>query len=210
MPELSNQGLRAVIRLRQGVHFHDGSVFNAEAMAFSLRRFIAIAKLSYVVGDRITGVNVLGPYELELTLRRPFSPLAALLSSTSLTPVSPKAYKNHQRSFLTGGFVGTGPYQLSFYSPQLQRLKPFNKYWGAKARNNGVALVGMGSSTTLFGALNAGDVDVLLSSSLEPDQQRALHQNATRGVLKEGVGPALEIGYLSVLSDRPLKSAAFA
>lgn len=203
MPELSNRGLRAVIRLRQGVNFHDGSVFNAEAMAFSLRRFIAIAKLSYVVGDRITGVNVLGPYELELTLRRPFSPLAALLSSTSLTPVSPKAYKNHQRSFLTGGFVGTGPYQLSFYSPQLQRLKPFNKYWGAKARNNGVALVGMGSSSTLFGALNAGDVDVLLSSSLEPDQQRALHQKATRGLLKEGVGPALEIGYLSVLSDRP-------
>jgi peptide/nickel transport system substrate-binding protein len=203
LPEVSNQGLKAVIKLRRNVIFHDGTPFNAEAMAFSLQRFMAIAKLSYVVGDRITAVKVIAPYELELTLRRPFSPLAALLSSTSLTPVSPTAYKQHKRSFLTGKFVGTGPYQLSFYNPQQQHLTPFKKYWGPQAKNNGIAMVGMGTSTTLFGALMGGDVDVLLSTSLEPDQQRALRQKAERGVLREGVGPALEIGYLSVLSDRP-------
>ena len=203
LPQISNQGLKAVIQLRKGVIFHDGTAFNAEAMAFSLRRFIAIAKLSYVVGDRITAVKVLGPYELELTLRRPFSPLAALLSSTSLTPISPTAYKKHQRSFLTGNFVGTGPYQLSFTSPQLQRLTPFKKYWGQKPSNNGIAMVSMGTSTTLFGALMGRDVDVLLSSSIEPDQQKTLRKEAQQGVLREGVGPALEIGYLSVLSDRP-------
>ena len=89
LPKLSNGGLTATIPLRQGVLFHDGTPFDAEAMAFSLRRFLAIGKLSYVVGDRISAVRVTGPYELELDLRRPFSPLAKLLSFASLTPISP-------------------------------------------------------------------------------------------------------------------------
>jgi peptide/nickel transport system substrate-binding protein len=46
LPSLSADGLRAEIPLRQGVRFHDGSSFDAEAMAFSLRRFLAIVKLS--------------------------------------------------------------------------------------------------------------------------------------------------------------------
>ncbi|NCV21219.1 MAG: ABC transporter substrate-binding protein, partial [Chloroflexi bacterium] len=79
LPSLSADGLRAEIPLRQGVRFHDGSPFDAEAMAFSLRRFLAIGKLSYVVGDRIEAVRVLGPYRLGLNLRRPYTPLAALL-----------------------------------------------------------------------------------------------------------------------------------
>ena len=203
LPSLSADGLRAEIPLRQGVRFHDGSPFDAEAMAFSLRRFLAIGKLSYVVGDRIEAVRVLGPYRLGLNLRRPYTPLAALLSSVNLTPVSPTAYRQHQRSYLTGGFVGTGPYRLSFHSPQLQRLEPFKGYWGEQPRNNGLALVSMGTSTGLYGALRSRDVDVLLSTSLDPDQQRALHHQALRGELREGAGPALEIGYLSLLSDRP-------
>ena len=78
LPKLSEDGLTATIPLRRGVLFHDGTPFDAEAMAFSLRRFLAIGKLSYVVGDRISAVRVTGPYELELELRRPFSPLAKL------------------------------------------------------------------------------------------------------------------------------------
>jgi peptide/nickel transport system substrate-binding protein len=203
LPELSGDGLRAVIPLRRDVLFHDGSRFDAEAMAFSLRRFLAIGKLSYVIGDRIQAVRVLAPDRLEISLKRPFSPLTELLTSASLTPVSPTAYRNYKRSFLTDGFVGTGPYRLSFHSPQLQRLEPFRRYWGPPASNQGIALVGMNTSTSLFGALRSGSVDVLLSTSLEPDQQAALHSQAKTGELREGAGPALEIGYISLLSDRP-------
>ena len=85
----------------------------------------------------------------------------------------------------------------------MQRLEPFAQYWGGPARNNGIALVGMSTSTSLYGAIGSGNVDVLLSTSLEPEQQSALHQQANQGKLREGAGPALGIGYITLLTDRP-------
>lgn len=40
LPKISSDGLTYTIPLRQGVKFHDGTPFNAEAMAFSLNRFM--------------------------------------------------------------------------------------------------------------------------------------------------------------------------
>jgi peptide/nickel transport system substrate-binding protein len=51
--------------------------------------------------------------------------------------------------------------------------------------------------------LLSGEVDVLLSSGLDSDQQRDLHRRAGRGALVEGLGPAVEIGYLTLRSDQP-------
>jgi peptide/nickel transport system substrate-binding protein len=202
-PQVSADGLTARVELRQGVRFHDGTPFNAAAMVFTLERFLAIGKLSYLLGDRVSGVRAVGPYTLELTLNRPFSALAELLSAVNLTPLSPRAYRNHRKSFLNDRFVGTGPYRLSFFTNQQQRLEPFAGYWGARAANGGIDLVSLSNSTALFGALQSGEVDVLLSTSLEIDQQAALRRSATAGKLQEGSGPALEIGYLTLLTDQP-------
>ena len=203
LPQLSADGLTAQVQLRQGVRFHDGTPFNAAAMVFSLERFLAIGKLSYLLGDRVSAARAVGPYTIELTLKRPFSPLAELLSAVNLTPLSPSAYKNHRDRFLNDRFVGTGPYRLSFFTGQQQRLEPFAGYWGPKPANGGIDLVSLSNSTALYGALQSGEVDVLLSTSLEIDQQAALKRQAAAGSLREGSGPALEIGYLTLLTDQP-------
>ena len=203
LPQLSADGLTAQVQLRQGVRFHDGTPFNAAAMVFSLERFLAIGKLSYLLGDRVSAARAVGPYTIELTLKRPFSPLAELLSAVNLTPLAPSAYKNHRDRFLNDRFVGTGPYRLSFFTDQQQRLEPFAGYWGPKPANGGIDLVSLSNSTALYGALQSGEVDVLLSTSLEIDQQAALHRQAAAGKLREGSGPALEIGYLTLLTNQP-------
>jgi peptide/nickel transport system substrate-binding protein len=203
LPEVSDDGLRARIRLRSGVRFQDGTPFDAEAMAFSLRRFLRIGKLSYLLGDRVQAVRVLDPLTLELQLRRPYSPLPRLLSAISLTPISPTAYRQHRDRFLNDRFVGTGPYRLTLFNAQQQRLEPFEGYWGQRPANRGLDLVNLSNSTALYGAMQSGEVDVLLSTSLDNDQQMALHRQAAAGLLREGVGPALEIGYLSLLTNAP-------
>lgn len=202
-PQLSADGRRARVELRRNVRFHDGTPFDAAAMVFTLERFLAIGKLSYLLGDRVNAVRAAGSHTLELELKRPFSPLAQLLSAVNLTPLSPRAYRGHSRRFLNDRFVGTGPYRLSFFNPQQQRLEPFASYWGAAPANSGIDLVGLSNSTALFGALSSGEVDVLLSTSLEIDQQAALSEQARQGRLREGSGPALEIGYLTLLTDQP-------
>ncbi|WP_254940382.1 ABC transporter substrate-binding protein [Cyanobium sp. Morenito 9A2] len=203
LPRLSADRLTAWVPLRQGVHFHDGSRFDAAAMVFTLQRFMAIGKLSYLVGDRLSAVRASGPYELELRLRRPFAALPELLSAVNLTPLSPAAYRAYGKRFLNDRFIGTGPYRLTSANDQQQRLEPFDRYWSERPANSGLDLVSLANSTALYGALRSGEVDVLLSTSLDGDQQQALHQAAAQGQLNEGVGPALEIGYLSLLTDQP-------
>ena len=56
-PIVSPDGLTVTIPLRRDVRFHDGTPFDAEAMAFSLRRFLEIGTLSYVVGGRISSLR---------------------------------------------------------------------------------------------------------------------------------------------------------
>ncbi len=203
LPRLSADGLHARIPLRQQVLFHDGTPFDAEAMVFSLKRFMAIGTLGFQLSDRVRTVRATGPHEIELELKQPFSPLPRLLSAIFLTPISPTAYRSHKGSFLADRFVGTGPYRLSFFSPQQQRLSPWQRYWGSRPRNGGLSLVTLSNSTALFGALRSGEVDLLLSSGLDIDHQRALHREAQAGRLHEAIGPALEIGFLSLLSDQP-------
>ena len=202
-PILSADGLRARIPLRRGVRFHDGTPFDAAAMVFSLNRFMAIGTLGYQFSDRVKAVRASGSHEIELELKAPFSPLPRLLSAIFLTPVSPTAYRGHTDKPVNGRFVGTGPYRLSFFSGQQQRLTPFPDYWGPRPANAGIDLVTLSNSTALFGALRSGEVDVLLASGLEIDHQQALRRDAAAGRLHEGSGPPLSIGFLSLLTDQP-------
>jgi len=207
LPEISPDGLTVTIPLRQDVLFHDGSRFDAEAMAFSLRRFLRIGTLSFVVGGRIAAVKVAAPDRLQLKLSRRSTSLEGLLTSLNLTPISPTAYAEHNDQFLHDRFVGTGPYRLTNFSENQQRLEPFAKYWGKPPQNNGLDLITLSNSTALYGALKSGEVDVLLSSSIDEDQRHALHLMAQRGVLNEGTGPASSIGYLTLLSNaKPLQN----
>ena len=182
-PEVSSDGRIITIRLRNDVRFHDGTPFNAEAMAFSLRRFLRIGSLSYIVAGRISAVETEGKDRLVLKLSRPSTSLAGLLTSVNLTPVSPTAYDSHRDRFLHDRFVGTGPYRLTRFTEHQQRLEPFKEYWGTAPRNSGLDLISLSNSTALFGALRSGEVDVLLSPSIDEDQRYALNQQARAGQL---------------------------
>ena len=202
-PIVSDDGLTVTIPLRKDVVFHDGSAFDAEAMVFSLRRFLDIGTLSYVVGGRIAEIEAASPHELKLHLSRPSTSLKGLLTAVNLTPVSPKAYSGHRERFLHDRFVGTGPYRLERFREDQQRLVPFEDYWGTPPQNNGLDLITLSNSTALFGALRSGEVDVLMSGSIDEDQRHTLHEMAKTGALQEGRGPAMEIGYITLLSNAP-------
>ncbi len=205
-PIVSSDGLTVTIPLRGDVLFHDGTRFDADAMAFSLRRFLEIGSLSYVVGGRISSVEVAAVDRLVLRLSRPSTSLDGLLTSVNLTPVSPTAYSQHRDGFLHHRFVGTGPYRLSDFNEHQQRLEPFEEYWAEPPANKGLDLITLSNSTALYGALRSGEVDVLLSPSIDEDQRHALHTQAQRGQLREAIGPATEIGYITLLSNvEPLK-----
>ncbi len=206
LPKLSDQGLTITIPLRKDVYFHDGTRFNADAMKFSLERFMEIGTLNYIFGERIKSIESPKPFLLVLKLRKQSTSLNSLLTSINLTPVSPKAYRDNKDSFLNKRFVGTGPYMLTSFQTQQKKLEVFPLYWDKKPNNKGINFIHLSNSTALFGAIKTGEVDVLISNSIEEDQRLALNKLSLKGKLNEGKGPALEIGYITLLSNSiPLK-----
>ena len=207
LPNVSKDGLSIDIKLREDISFHDGTPFNAEAMKFSLNRFMKIGTLNYLLNDKIEDIEVKEEFHLRINLKKPSSSIKSLLTSVNLTPISPSSYSNYKDKFNNKTFVGTGPYFLESFSPSQQIIKRFEKYWGEKPLNKGIDFINYSNSNTLFGAIKTKEVDVLISNSIDDIQRRALNKLVSKGKLNSGEGGPIEIGYITFNSNiLPLKN----
>ena len=109
--EVSEDGLTITFRLREGVTFHDGEPFNAEAVKTSLE-YVKTGPPEQVIPPvagqlaNVTEIEVLGEYELALKLGQPGEiALLAWLSRNSGLIVSPNALGEAATNP-----IGTGPY----------------------------------------------------------------------------------------------------
>lgn len=206
LPKISADGLTYTIPIRQGVVFHDGTPFDAEAMAHSLRRFIALGGgPAFLLADRVDylrpdpkdkekpstinadGLKATGKYELTIKLTKPFAAFPSLLAFPGACAVSPTAYPikdaKAEDKFKTDDeeFVGTGPYKLLKKSSEGRlELVAFDKYWGPQPTNKGVTVqIYLGSSSNLYNSFKTGAIDVAYLS-LEPDQIRSLQEGQAK------------------------------
>ncbi|MDP1837476.1 MAG: ABC transporter substrate-binding protein, partial [Reyranella sp.] len=90
--ETSADGKTVTIKLRPGVKFHDGEVFDAAAAKYSLERHLNM-KGSFRKPEiaAIDSIDVVDPTTIKLNLKAPFSPLLAQLTDRAGMMVSPKA-----------------------------------------------------------------------------------------------------------------------
>jgi peptide/nickel transport system substrate-binding protein len=180
LPKVSQDSLTYTIPLRQGVIFHDGTPFDAKAMAFSLERFIKNGgKPSFLLSDVVASVKATSEYELTIQLKKPFAAFPSLLAFSAFCPVSPKAYEIGTDKFKPNIFIGTGPYKLARYGTDSLQFEVFDKYWGEKPANKGINLQILSSPANLYNSFRTGAVDVAYLA-LEPDQIRSLQQSAKK------------------------------
>ncbi|XGV95302.1 MAG: ABC transporter substrate-binding protein [Leptolyngbya sp. BL-A-14] len=205
LPTVSTNGLLYTVPLRKGVLFHDGTPFNAKAMAFSLQRFIQNGgSPSFLLSDLVDTIEPTAEYELAIKLKKPFAAFPSLLAFSGACAVSPKAYEIKPGAFKPEILIGTGPYKLVKFGTDLIRLDAFDQYWGSKPANKGLDIQFFSSPANLYNAFRTGAVDVAYQS-LAIDHIRNLQQGvATAGwqiIEKAGSG----IDYLTLnLKSPPL------
>ena len=105
LPKVSKDGMRIDVPLRENVTFHDGTIFNAKAMKFSLDRFMKIGTLNYLLNDKVEAIQVKDEFLLRIKLKKPSSSLKSLLTSVNLTPISPSSYSKYKNKFNNKTFV---------------------------------------------------------------------------------------------------------
>ena len=201
MPVFSEKKLKVTINLRPNIRFHDGTLFDANSMKFTINRFKRIGTMNYILGDKIKSIETPSKYKLILNLNKPSSSIKGLLTSVNLTPVSPTSYEEYKDKFLNDNFVGTGKYILKRFSNNLQVIDPNIKYWGEKPKNQGVNFVGYSNSSSLFGAFKSKQIDVLLSNSIDDSQRNKLNILSLKENIKEGRSPSTEISFISLRTN---------
>lgn len=216
LPTISEDGLTYTIPLRQGVTFHDGALFDAEAMAFSLQRFIDNGgKPSFLLSSIVESIKATDDYELTIRLQRPFAAFSALLAFQGACAVSPLEYETATGAgnFAPNTFIGTGPYRLTEFSSDTVRLDVNEAYWGTPPVNRGIDLqIYAGNSANLFNAFRTGAVDIAYQT-FDPNQVASLLGGAQNDEWQAIAAPGTSTSYMVLnvrqppLDQKPIRQA---
>jgi len=169
--DVSADGLSYTLHLRPGVHFHDGSVMDADAVRFSLMRAIEPNSLNpqKALLNAIGSVEIIDPLTVTLHLTRPSSSLLQVLGWSAAAILSPNS---------AGGNgshpVGTGPFRFEAWrrGDSLSLVRNPD-YWGAQPHLARVIFRFIADPSAALDALMAGDVDGF-SAFPAPESMRRL------------------------------------
>ena len=123
-----------IFNLRQGVTFHDGSPFNADAAKLSLDRVLdpEVASPVAFLLDMIDEITVIDNYTLQITLLFPYAPFMNHLAHGAAHIVAPATIEeaNAGGRTVSENIIGTGPFILDqWVSGDYIRLVPNPNHW---------------------------------------------------------------------------------
>ncbi|MGJ3507110.1 ABC transporter substrate-binding protein [Enemella sp. A6] len=118
-----------VLKLREGVTFSDGTPLDAEAVVWSINRYVTNkGGQSAVWQASVASTEATGPLEVTFTLQRPWSGFGYLLATA---PGMIVAKSSDQGEDFTP--IGAGPFTLERFAPQEELvLKRRDDYWKGK------------------------------------------------------------------------------
>src|SRR5918997_3723324 len=109
--EVSDDELVYTFHLREGVKFHDGTPFNAEAVKFNLDRYQEKDSVRSTEVEPIESVEVVDDMTVRVELEEVFAPFLAVLTDRAGVMVSPKAIEEGNGK-VSENPVGTGPFKF--------------------------------------------------------------------------------------------------
>ncbi len=163
----SDDGLTMTMKLRQGVTFHDGAPFNAEAAKANIERGQTVEGSSVVADLRnIESVAVVDEFTIALTLSSVDAVLPAILATRAGAQVSPAAFDNEDLDFFP---VGAGPYRVTEHIIGDTIVYERNRdHWDASYGGpDRIEVKIFADETTRLNALRAGEVDVALLTGVQ-------------------------------------------
>ncbi|WP_336046515.1 glutathione ABC transporter substrate-binding protein [Solibacillus ferritrahens] len=195
------------LKLRQGVKFHDGTDFNAEAVKVNLVRLldpnIASPRLSNF--EPITEIVVMDDYTIQIKTEKPYGPLLFALTHPGGNIMSPAVIEEDYKRMENGGEaraygnenpIGTGFLKLDKWTPgQEIRLVKNTEYWGEQVTYDSAVFKTVPESATRAADLEAGYAHII--DPVQPTEVPLVEGYAQ--VLKQ---PSVSISYLGFNTEK--------
>lgn len=142
------------IHLRDGVKFHDGTPFNADAVVYSIERVMSQSNPRHIEFDFIESVEAVDDLTVTIKTKSAHSSTIASLVDPLVSMVKPGVDLNTTP-------VGTGPFKFDSAEKGVSLSVLRNdEYWGEKAKLAGAVLYIVPDSMTRAMQLEGGDVDI--------------------------------------------------
>jgi peptide/nickel transport system substrate-binding protein len=201
--KISDDGLTYTFTLEEGVKFHDGEKFNADAVVKNFDRWAQSKdgeKFAYYgsmfggfegdEGHVIKDVKAEGDYTVVITLNKPQAPFLKNVAMSPFAIASPKSLDGDK---LSKQPVGTGPFKFKSWKPNDTIVLEKNAdYWmDGLPKLDGVTFKVIKDNSSRLNALTKGEIDLM--DALNPSDMKKVTDN---GKLQLFERPSMNVGYL--------------
>ena len=163
-------------KLRRGVRFHDGSSFTADDAIFSIERTQGPTSQRSFALRGLSSVKKVDEQTIDFVLSAPdavwpekLQYVAMMSKAWCAQHGAEKAqdFNGKQEMFTVRNAMGTGPFRLERYEPDVRVvLKRHDAWWGWAEKRSGnldtVTFTSIRSDATRLAALSSGEVDLVL------------------------------------------------
>lgn len=186
--------------LRDGIEFHDGEPFNAEAVKINLDRVMdeTVGSPVAFLFELIEEVEVIDQYTIHIKTDGPFAALPSHLAHPAGGMISPAVIAEDyaQAEPLTAvnqNPVGTGPFEFEEISEgDFVRLERNESYWGEPAKASAFTFSAVPEDATRIAELTTGNTDLIYpldpNDFTQVNEQDGTTVNETESVRMEYVG----------------------
>jgi len=153
----TEDALNWTLKLRKGIHFHNGAELVADDVAYTILRQKdpATGSKARALAMQVEEATVVGPHELKIRLTAPNADLPVILGTPHFLVI-----RNGTTDFSTAN--GTGPFLCKEFSPGVRSIAARNpNYWKeGKPYLDQIEYFSIQDETARINALLAGDIDV--------------------------------------------------
>ncbi|PAV30728.1 ABC transporter substrate-binding protein [Virgibacillus profundi] len=209
--EISEDSLTYTFFLEEGVTFHDGTDFNADAVVKNFERWAAgdadtfpyyNSMFGGFEGDEghvIESVKAEDDYTVVFKLKRPQAPFLKNLAMDMFSIASPTAIEKYGDDDFERNPVGTGPFKFVEWKPNDSiTIERYDDYWvDGLPKMDKVVFRSIPDNSARLNALLAGEVD--LADGINPSDAAAIQDNADLQLIER---PSMNVGYLGLTVTR--------
>ena len=192
--EISEDGLTYTFKLREGVTFHDGTPFNAEAVKFNFDRMLDEEHPFHDTGpfplafffSAVEEVTAVDDTTVEFKLNEPFAPFLSNLAYPTGLLVSPAAVEASGKDFGRNP-VGTGAYKFEEWQGNQRVVVTRNEdYWGGAPAPEAIVFRPITDANTRVAEMLSGGLDIMVEV---PPDSVAQFRDAPDFQVHEQAGP---------------------
>ncbi|RNC99122.1 ABC transporter substrate-binding protein [Lysinibacillus halotolerans] len=205
--EVSEDGLTYTFHLQEGVKFHDGTDFNAEAVVKNVERWKGGAEEKFYYfhsmfksegEDIIKSVEAVDDYTVVFTLTRPQAPFLKNIAMSPFAIASPTAFESAGDAFGDNP-VGTGPFKFVEWKRNDSITVEKNEdYWQeGLPKLDKIIFRSIPDNSARLNALTTGEID--LADGINPSDAATVESNSELQLIER---PSMNIGYLGLTSTR--------